>query len=285
MSDPKAFVEVTKPKQTLLLMVTCVVSYLVASGKTLDLDRFAITCVATALAIAGTTALNMCIDCDIDALMGRTKDRPLPSGRLSLKICAVYGSALFLAGFLLGFSVNIYLPIVLFLGLFFDIVVYSILLKRRSPYSIILGGFAGAMPALAGWVAVRGEDVLGGLILATIVLLWIPAHIWYISMHYEEDYRRAKIPMFPLVVGMEKASWAIVFSTILMMFLIPTVYVIADLDPVYLAVSLIVTGYFLCRAIRFARSPSKENAKVMYKLASLTLGTVYILFLFGSFFG
>ncbi len=285
MSDPKAFVEVTKPKQTLLLMVTCVVSYLVASGKTLDLDRFAITCLATSLAIAGTTALNMCIDCDIDALMGRTKDRPLPSGRLSLKICAVYGSALFLAGFLLGFSVNIYLPIVLFLGLFFDIVVYSILLKRRSPYSIILGGFAGAMPALAGWVAVRGGDVLGGLILATIVLLWIPAHIWYISMHYEEDYRRAKIPMFPLVVGMEKASWAIVFSTILMMFLIPTVYVIADLDPVYLAVSLIVTGYFLCRAIRFARSPSKENAKVMYKLASLTLGTVYILFLFGSFFG
>jgi len=284
-SDPKAFVEVTKPKQTLLLMVTCVVSYLVASGKTLDLDRFAITCLATSLAIAGTTALNMCIDCDIDALMGRTKDRPLPSGRLSLKICAVYGSALFLAGFLLGFSVNIYLPIVLFLGLFFDIVVYSILLKRRSPYSIILGGFAGAMPALAGWVAVRGGDVLGGLILATIVLLWIPAHIWYISMHYEEDYRRAKIPMFPLVVGMEKASWAIVFSTILMMFLIPTVYVIADLDPVYLAVSLIVTGYFLCRAIRFARSPSKENAKVMYKLASLTLGTVYILFLFGSFFG
>ncbi len=283
--DTKAFAEVIKPKQTLLLMVTCAVSYLVASGKTLELDRFAITCIATALAIAGTTALNMCIDCDIDALMGRTRNRPLPSGRLSPNVCAIYGSALFSLGFLLGFLVNVYLPIVLFLGLFFDIVVYSILLKRKSPYSIILGGFAGAMPALAGWVAVKGEDILGGLILATIVLLWIPAHIWYISMHYEEDYRRARIPMFPLVVGMEKASWAIVFSTILMMLLIPTVYVVADLDPFYLAISMIVTGYFLCRAIRFAKSPNKENARVMYKLASITLGIVYILFLLGSLLG
>ncbi len=280
--DLKSFIEVIKPKQTTLLMVTCVVAYLVASGKRIDLAHFVITCVATTLAVAGTTALNMWLDSDIDALMSRTRCRPVPSGRLSQKGCAIYGSALFVLGFALGFTVNVYLAIVLLLGLFFDIIIYTILLKRRSPYSIILGGFAGAMPALAGWVAVKGGDVLGGLILASIVLLWIPAHIWYITMHYEEDYRNARIPMFPLVVGMEKASWAIVLSTVLMMFLIPTLYIVADLNPVYLVISMLITGYFLCRAIRFARSPSKEKAKTMYKLASMTLGIVYISMLIGS---
>ncbi len=282
MPDAKSFMEVIKPKQTMLLMVTCIVSYLVASGKVLHLRHFVITCIATTLAIAGTTALNMWLDSDIDALMSRTKARPVPSGRLSPKGCAIYGLTLFLFGFALGFFVNVYLAIVLFLGLFFDIIIYTILLKRRSPYSIILGGFAGAMPALAGWVAVKGADVLGGLILATIVLLWIPAHIWYITMHYEDDYRNAGIPMFPLVVGMEKASWAIVLSTILMMFLIPSLYIVADLNPVYLIISMLITGYFLCRAIRFAKSPSREEAKGMYKLASMMLGIVYISLLIGS---
>ncbi len=282
MPDVRSFAEVIKPKQTMLLMVTCIVSYLVASGKVLHLSHFIITCTATTLAIAGTTALNMWLDSDIDALMSRTRERPVPSGRLSPKGCAIYGSTLFLLGFLLGFLVNVYLAIVLFLGLFFDIIIYTILLKRRSPYSIILGGFAGAMPALAGWVAVKGADVLGGLILATIVLLWIPAHIWYITMHYEDDYRNARIPMFPLVVGMEKASWAIVLSTVLMMFLIPSLYIVADLNPVYLVISMLITGYFLCRAIRFAKSPSREKAKVMYKLASMMLGIVYISLLIGS---
>ena len=278
----RSFVEVVKPKQTMLLMVTCIVSYLVASGKVIHLNHFIITCIATTLAIAGTTALNMWLDRDIDALMSRTKARPVPSGRLSPRGCAIYGSTLFLLGFLLGFLINIYLAIVLFLGLFFDIIIYTILLKRKKPYSIILGGFAGAMPALAGWVAVRCADILGGLILASIVLLWIPAHIWYITMHYEDDYRNARIPMFPLVVGMEKASWAIVLSTVLMMFLIPWLYIIADLNPIYLVISMIITGYFLCRAIRFAKSPSREKAKVMYKLASMTLGIVYISLLIGS---
>ena len=282
MPDVRSFIEVIKPKQTMLLMVTCIVSYLVASGKTINLNHFIVTCVATTLAIAGTTALNMWLDRDIDALMSRTKNRPVPSGRLSPKGCAIYGSTLFTMGFALGFTVNAYLAVVLFLGLFFDIIVYTILLKRRSPYSIVLGGFAGAMPALAGWVAVKCEDVLGGLILASIVLLWIPAHIWYITMHYEDDYRNARIPMYPLVVGMEKASWAIVLSTILMMFLIPSLYIVADLNPIYLAISMFITGYFLCRAIRFARSPSREKARVMYKLASMMLGIVYISLLIGS---
>ncbi|MEM0330671.1 MAG: UbiA family prenyltransferase, partial [Archaeoglobaceae archaeon] len=137
---------------------------------------------------------------------------------LSPIACAIYGSILFVSGLLIALFVSLEFAFVLFLGLIFDILVYTLLLKRKSPYSIILGGFAGAMPALAGWVAVKGFT-LPGFLIAGIVLLWIPSHIWFIVMHYEEDYRRAGIPMFPLIAGIKKASWAIVFATLLMLIL------------------------------------------------------------------
>ncbi len=279
----KAFIDVIKPKQTALLMVTCVISYIVAS-RSVNFIHFLKTIISTFLAISGTTALNMWLDRDIDALMCRTKDRPVPSGKLSPKTCMAYGSILFILGILTALTVEpngLVLSSVLILGLFFDIIIYTILLKRRSPYSIVLGGFAGAMPALAGWCAVKGTDVLGGILLATVVLLWIPAHIWYITMHYEEDYRRAKIPMYPLVVGMERASWAIVFSTSLMLIVITLLYIVTDLSVVFLVISTLVVVHFLYKAIRFAKSPNRVEAKRMYKLASITLGMVYLSMLLG----
>jgi len=278
----KQFVEVIKPKQTALLMITCVIAYIVASkGIVINLTHFTVSMIATFLAIAGTTALNMWLDRDIDAIMYRTRNRPVPSGKLSPRACMIYGFSLFLLGFGLGFYINFVFATVLLLGLIFDIIIYTVLLKRRSPYSIVLGGFAGAMPALAGWCAVKGYDIWGGLILATIVLLWIPAHIWYITMHYEDDYRKARIPMYPLVVGMEKASWAIVFCTSLMLIAVTLLYLLVDLNIFYLVVSILTVVYFLYKAIKFAKSPDRIKAKKMYKLASMTLGIVYISMLFG----
>ena len=280
----KAYIDVIKPKQTALLMITCIVAYLVAL-KSLHIDfvHFTLTMMATFLAIAGTTTLNMWLDRDIDAVMYRTKNRPVPTGKLKPRTCMLYGLSLFILGIVLGFFVNVLFAFVLFLGLVFDIFIYTILLKRRSPYSIVLGGFAGAMPALAGWCAVKSslEEIWGGILLASIVLLWIPAHIWYITMHYEDDYRRARIPMYPLVVGMEKASWAIVFCTALMLIVVALLYVVADLSVVYLAISTLALLFFLHKAIRFAKSPDRVMAKKMYKLASMTLGIVFVSMLLG----
>jgi protoheme IX farnesyltransferase len=282
----KAYLDVIKPKQTALLMVTCVVSYLVAF-KSLAIDpiHVTLTFIATFLAIAGTTALNMWLDRDIDAMMCRTRNRPVPAGKLSPKACMFYGLSLFLIGVGMGFFVNTLFAIVLSLGLVFDIFIYTILLKRKSPYSIVLGGFAGAMPALAGWCAVKGDvsEIIGGILISSIVLLWIPAHIWYITMHYEDDYRRANIPMYPLVVGMEKASWMIVFCTGLMLIAVTLLYVVTDLGLVYLVPSILIVTFFLFKAVRFARSPDRFRAKKMYKLASMTLGIVYFSMLMGSF--
>ncbi|HID42940.1 MAG TPA: protoheme IX farnesyltransferase [Archaeoglobaceae archaeon] len=279
--EVKPYLEVTKPKQTVLLMVTCVISYIVA-GDSFNIFHFIVTCIAVFLAVAGTTALNMWLDRDIDSLMSRTRHRPVPSGRLSDEECAFYGSILFLIGFAIGLKINFYLAIVLLMGLFFDIIIYTILLKRMSPYSIVLGGVAGAMPSLAGWTAAAGRIELTGIIISTIILLWIPAHIWYLSIHFEEDYRLAGIPMLPLVVGMEKASWAIVISTGIMLILVSLLYLMTSLGTLYLSISFVFTSYFLYRTIKFAKSPSREKAKHMYKLASITLGVIYLSMLIGS---
>lgn len=284
--DVKSFYEVIKPKQTMLLMVTFVVAYLVAA-KSINPIHFIQAFTATILTVAGTTALNMWLDRDIDALMPRTKKRPVPSGRLTPEGCAVYGSILFILGVLIGLNISPQFVLILSLGLFFDIIVYTILLKRKSPYSIVLGGLAGAMPSLAGWVAVSGislPSVMPGIVISTIVLLWIPSHIWYLSIHFEDDYRRAGIPMLPLIVGMEKASWAIVVSVALMLILVTVLFIILPLGLAYLTLSVLVTSYFLYKAIKFAKSPSRMKARKMYKLASMTLGIIYFSMLIGSFF-
>lgn len=266
----------------MLLMVTFVVAYLVAA-RNINFIHFIQAFIATILTIAGTTALNMWLDKDIDILMPRTKKRPVPSGRLTPEGCAVYGSILFVLGIIIGLDIGYQFVVVLSLGLFFDIIVYTVLLKRKTPYSIVLGGLAGAMPSLAGWTAVNGIE-LPGIIISTIVLLWIPAHIWYLSIHFEEDYRKAGIPMMPLVVGMEKASWAIVVSVALMLILIAALFIILPLGLAYLILSVLITSYFLYKAIKFAKSPSRIKARRMYKLASMTLGIVYFSMLIGSLF-
>jgi protoheme IX farnesyltransferase len=264
-----SFAELIKPKQTLLLMITFLISFLVAGGREIT------PAVATLLTIAGTTALNMWLDRDIDAMMMRTRKRPLPSGALSPKACFIYGTTLFSIGLFLALLTKIEFAVVLLLGLFFDIIVYTLMLKRRSPYSVVIGGLAGAMPALAGWVAVQGFTIPGFLI-ASIVLLWIPSHIWFIAIYFEEDYRKANIPTFPLVFGIQKTAKVISLSTFLMIWVLIALYLVFPMHPIFFLVSMPITLYFLLRVIFFALRPERSKARGMYKLASIKLGSIFL---------
>jgi protoheme IX farnesyltransferase len=264
-----SFAELIKPKQTLLLMITFLISFLVAGGRKIT------PAVATLLTIAGTTALNMWLDRDIDAMMMRTRKRPLPSGALSPKACFIYGTTLFSIGLFLALLTKIEFAVVLLLGLFFDIIVYTVMLKRRSPYSVIIGGLAGAMPALAGWVAVQGFTIPGFLI-ASIVLLWIPSHIWFIAIYFEEDYRKANIPTFPLVFGIQKTAKVISLSTFLMIWVLIALYLVFPMHPIFFLVSMPITLYFLLKVIFFALRPERSKARGMYKLASIKLGSIFL---------
>jgi protoheme IX farnesyltransferase len=264
-----SFAELIKPKQTLLLMITFLISFLVAGGREIT------PAVATLLTIAGTTALNMWLDRDIDAMMMRTRKRPLPSGALSPKACFIYGTTLFSIGLFLALLTKIEFAVVLLLGLFFDIIVYTLMLKRRSPYSVVIGGLAGAMPALAGWVAVQGFTIPGFLI-ASIVLLWIPSHIWFIAIYFEEDYRKANIPTFPLVFGIQKTARVISLSTFLMIWVLIALYLVFPMHPIFFLISMPITLYFLLKVIFFALRPERSKARGMYKLASIKLGSIFL---------
>ncbi len=190
-----------KPPQTALLLWTGLSAYLLTVRWRPDLGEMLGMLAALLMAVAGCTALNMVIERDLDGCMERTCRRPLPAGRIGLGQAVAWGGGLSLAGLGLAFALDLGFGGVVAAGFAFDLGVYTLWLKRRTALSILFGGVAGGMPALAGRVLALGRVDLVGLLLAGAVLLWIPAHILTLAQHYAEDYRRAGIPVWPNLYG------------------------------------------------------------------------------------
>lgn len=199
-----------KSRQTLLLLASGVAGYLTARPHSASPGEVAGMLLSLFAAVSGTTALNMVFDRDIDARMARTADRPLPSGRLSPDQAAPFGGILVALGLGTALSMSPIFAIVIAAGVILDLVVYTLWLKQRSPWSIVFGGIAGGMPILAGRALGIGRLDGLGLLLALSVLTWIPAHIMTLAMKYADDYRRAGIPTWPTVHGFDSARWFIV---------------------------------------------------------------------------
>jgi protoheme IX farnesyltransferase len=195
----------TKSRQTLLLLATGVAGFLTARPRSASLREAALMLLSLFAAISGTTALNMVFDRDIDARMARTAGRPLPRGTLSPTEATLFGGMLVALGLGIALWMNVIFGIVIGGGVIFDLLVYTLWLKRRSPWSIVFGGISGGMPILAGRaLGTGGMDGLG-LLLALSVLAWIPAHIMTLAMKYADDYRQAGIPTWPAVHGFDSA--------------------------------------------------------------------------------
>lgn len=220
----KAFIELTKPRVVeLLLMTTIPVMFLAARGVP-DLKLVVITCVGGYLSAGGAAALNMYIDRDIDALMHRTERRPLVTGMVRPWECMVFGITLAVVSTLLfGLLVN-WLSAALSLGaLLFYVIVYTMILKRRTSQNIVWGGIAGCMPVFIGWSAVKNEVSWAALILFLVIFFWTPPHYWPLSMKVKEDYQRAGVPMLPAIANnitvstqIVVYSWAMVLVSLLL---------------------------------------------------------------------
>ncbi|MBI4758332.1 MAG: protoheme IX farnesyltransferase [Chloroflexi bacterium] len=197
----RAYWTLIKSLQTGLLLVTGLAGHMSARCPLTTWQTLLAVAGSLFLAISGSTVLNMIYDRDIDLQMKRTCQRPLPSGLVTVSEALLLG--LILAGMGVGWAVAMapLYGLVVFAGLFFDVVVYTIWLKRRTPWSIVWGGIAGGMPILAGRVLGTGQIDLIGLFLALAVLLWIPTHVMTFSIKYAEDYRRAGVPVFPNTYG------------------------------------------------------------------------------------
>lgn len=230
------------------------------------------------LTIAGSTVLNMIVDQDIDALMKRTATRPLPSGLVEASEAFVIGLAMASLGITLAFAIKPLYGLIVFLGLFFDVQVYSIWLKRHTPWSIVWGGISGGMPALAGRVLGSGRIDPIGLMLALSVLLWIPTHMMTFGIKYAQDYQRAGVPVFSNVYGLRVTRWILALSTAgTVIVMLATAWQIGLAASMYYAL-LGLGGVLLVFTAASALHPSPKLYFVLYKLASLyMLGSMLLI--------
>jgi protoheme IX farnesyltransferase len=209
------YLPLIKSLQTGLLLVTGLAGFMSCRCPILNIGTILALTGSLFLSISGSTILNMWFDHDIDAKMNRTCWRPLPSGKITRREALQFGIFLSILGISWSFMMDILFGFVVLSGLFFDVVIYTIWLKRRTPWSIVWGGISGAMPILAGRVLGYGSIDWVGITLASAVFFWIPTHILTFSMRYHRDYQAAEIPTFPLSYGFQFTRVTIAISSAL----------------------------------------------------------------------
>jgi protoheme IX farnesyltransferase len=278
----KDYYEVTKPKIWYLLVFTAFGAALTASL----LFKIPISPLTWALLIGGVAAGSAAADTltgyndrDIDAIMDRTKDRPIPSGRIKPKNALAFGLALAAISLVCAWFINPIAFGLMAFGLFDNIIVYSKWLKRRSQSNNILGGFSGGAPALIGYVAVTTQNIEIGLVMAGLVFLWIPTHIWSLALHIKKDYTRAKVPMLP-VVWTEKSSVRVIAGTTIMMVVFSVLpFFFNQFGLVYLLTAVVFGAAMMAMSIWLLVRPSERASWTVFKFSSPYLTALFIAFM------
>ncbi|MCE5204431.1 MAG: heme o synthase [Coriobacteriales bacterium] len=277
-----AYLTLTKPKQTALLLATGIGAYVLTASPDLVWGRFGLGMLALALAVSGCTALNMVADRDIDAKMGRTSGRPLPTGSVSTRSAVVFGFVLSAAGLGVSWLLSPVFGAVVSAGFFFDLVVYTMWLKRRTPLSILFGGISGGMPALAGRTLATGGVDAVGLLLAAGVVLWIPAHILTLSMRYQGEYDSAGVPVWPAVFGPRATRRVVAAGTILATMVLTAAGVLERID-VWALVALALIGVVIDGlAIAALVVPTEKRNWRLFKAASVYMLGAFACLTFGA---
>jgi protoheme IX farnesyltransferase len=269
------YVALLKPRVMSLVIFTALTGLVCAGGHPNPvLAATAILCIALAAGAAG--ALNMWYDADIDALMRRTMNRPLPAGRVQGADALALGVTLSLVSVgLMGLAVNWLAAGLLAFTIFFYAVVYTMWLKRSTPQNIVIGGLAGALPPAVGWAAATGAAPLNAWLLVAIIFCWTPPHFWALSLTAQDDYRRAGVPMLPLVKG-EAATRRQIFIYSLILVPLALAPAFTHLGgPVYLAAAAVGGAVFLALAARLLRRAQRTDARRLFAFS--------ILYLFGLF--
>lgn len=256
-----AFVALTKPRIIELLLITTVPVMFLAEQGVPDLGLVLLTCLGGYLSAGGANALNMYIDRDIDALMDRTSQRPLVTGMVSPRECLAFGVSLAVASTLLfGLTVN-WLSAWLALGaLLFYVVVYTMILKRRTSQNIVWGGIAGCMPVLIGWSAVTDSLSWAPVVLFLVMFFWTPPHYWPLSMKVREDYARVGVPMLPVIASNKVVARQIVIYSWVMVAVSLLLTPLGYTGWFYTTVALAAGGWWLWEAHALQNRAKAETA-------------------------
>ena len=233
------YISLLKPRVMSLSIFTSIVGMIIAPGS-LDLLTSSLVILAITIGSGASGALNMWYERDTDALMARTKDRVLPLKRISPMGALVYGVVLAMFSVLLLYYVsNLLAASLLALTIFYYIFVYTIWLKKRTPQNIVIGGAAGAFPPLIGWASVSGSLSLEILLLFLLIFLWTPPHFWALALYQSDDYKKAGIPMMPIVVGDKKTVTMIILYSFT---LLPVTMMMSYYYSIFFAISSAILG-------------------------------------------
>jgi protoheme IX farnesyltransferase len=275
----KGYVALTKPRIIELLLVTTVPTMFVAQRGWPHLAVVLYTLVGGTLAAGGANAFNMIYDRDIDAIMQRTKNRPLVTGVVTPRQAMVFAVGIEVASFLvLGVAVNWLSAWLAVSATAFYVFIYTMLLKRRSKQNIVIGGAAGAVPVLIGWSAVTNSLAWTPVLLFAVIFIWTPPHFWALAVRYRDDYEAADVPMLPVVASLPRTTLEILVYSVVMWAVTLLVGPVAHLGWIYAVGALLLGGLFTWGAVRLWQKARRGEADVAgamklfhYSISYLTL--------------
>jgi heme o synthase len=268
----QSYYQLTKPRIIPLLLITTAAAMWLASDGQTDPVLFLVTVIGGMLAAASAQTMNCIYDRDIDYAMERTRNRPIPSGRVKPLHAGIFAAVLAGLSFaILTIFTNLLAALLAMAGIGFYMWIYTHLLKRHTPQNIVIGGAAGAIPALVGWAAVTNSLSIEAWVLFAIVFIWTPPHFWALSLMIKDDYAKVGIPMMPVVVGDAATAKQIWIYTLLLM---PTtlllVYPLGASGIVYAISAVGLGGVFVYEAWKLLQAPTEKSvAKSMFKYSIL----------------
>lgn len=273
----RAYVALTKPRIIVLLLFTALGGMFLAAQGTPDVVTLLVVLTGGALASAGANALNQWFDRDIDEAMRRTSKRPVVVGTIPNSHAIAFGICTNIIAFaMLASMVNLLSAVLTLSATLFYVLVYTMALKRTSTQNIVIGGAAGAIPPAVGWVAVTGSLDLPAIYLFAIVFFWTPPHFWALSLLLKDDYASAKVPMLPVVAGVDVTKKSILLYTVLMLALTTMFALTGAVGLVYLICSMALGVLFIYYAWRLIRRPGIEGAKSLYLYSLLYLAVLFL---------
>ncbi|MDE2336676.1 MAG: heme o synthase [Alphaproteobacteria bacterium] len=275
------FFELLKPRVMTLVVFTGVAGVVLAPGHLNPFLAFvAVLCIAIGAGAAG--AINMWYERDIDAVMSRTQKRPLPQGRVNPDEAVSFGVVLtILAVFLMGLALNWAAAALLAFASFFYVFIYTVWLKRRTPQNIVIGGAAGAFPPMIGWAAATGHVSIESIMLFALIFLWTPPHFWSLALYKNADYKKAGIPMLPVVAGAEATRRQILLYSLILTPFVFAPYFMHIAGMVYLIGAAALHALFVLSAVRVRLDATFKSAKLMFGYSIFYLFGLFALMMIG----
>jgi protoheme IX farnesyltransferase len=271
-----AYYRLTKPRIVLLLLITTVPAMLLAAEGLPSLWLILATLIGGAAAAGSANSINMYLDRDIDAIMRRTRQRPLPSHAIAPEHALRFGFVLgAIAFYFLAISVNVLAAVLALSAIGFYVFVYTMWLKRTTAQNIVIGGAAGAVPALVGWAAVTGTLAWPAVVLFGIVFVWTPPHFWALAMRFSGDYAAAGVPMLPVVRGEAETRRQILLYSLVLFATTLVLVPVGHMGPVYTIAAVALGGAFVYRALQVWRTADDARTRRLFAFSILYLAGLF----------